>query len=370
MAKKKVSSSKKSGMKPIKLSKRGFIIISLLLLVIIGVELYFVSSDDVKTENTTVSLEQNDKGVDTTIKSVDVVKKDDVKSEAKKGDTIKNVKESKTATVLSQIDKSSAEPNRTLQGDTSQGVKAAKNVNQSEVISDKLELPRITDKGYVVYNEEGRYTIYYSVKHKQPFWVAYTLTDKDMEQKNVDRSDDFRPDMRLVSRGWPVAQLSDYKGSSYDRGHLVPSADRNDTKPENSATFLLSNISPQTGSLNRFAWSALENEVRRLAKKYEIIYVVTGGVLNFEGDKPVKVIGDNLTVPEKFYKVLLVKNKDKYYAVGYLIPNLEDCGRDFKLYTVSVDSVEKVTNIDFFPALNNSIEEEVENHVDTRFWSK
>lgn len=57
------------------------------------------------------------------------------------------------------------------------------------------------------------------------------------------RQDDFRSDMSLTS-GWYSVQATDYSGSGFDRGHNTPSADRNKSIEDNSATFLMTNMIP------------------------------------------------------------------------------------------------------------------------------
>ena len=231
-----------------------------------------------------------------------------------------------------------------------------------------LTIPAIPDHAFVLTNTDGRYVSYYVPEKRQPAWVAYVLTRDEVKKKVVGRSDKFTRDREVLQRGWICADDSDYKRSGYDRGHLVPSADRDDSARENRATFLYSNISPQRPRVNRYVWQDLESQVRRWAIMYDSLCVVTGGVLKEDG-KPMKTIGPNqIAVPNYFYKVLLAKYRDSYYAIGFIIPNTDDANSDFKRYTVSVDKVEEVTGIDFFPALPDSIEKEVEGAVKKQFW--
>ncbi len=231
-----------------------------------------------------------------------------------------------------------------------------------------LTVPAIPDHAYVLTNTDGRFISYYVPEKRQPAWVAYVLTRDEAKKKGVERSDKFVRDREVLQRGWICAEDADYKRSGYDRGHLVPSADRDDSARENRATFLYSNIAPQRPRVNRYVWKDLESQVRRWAIMYDSLCVVTGGVLK-ESGKPVKVIGPNrIAVPEYFYKVLLAKYRGKYYAVGFIVPNTDDADSDFKRYTVPVDQVETVTGIDFFPALPDSIEREAERAVEKQFW--
>lgn len=336
----KNTSKKKQNFKPIRLSKKGFTLISLFLVSVLCIELYFVS----KTDSNISKNEQTE-----------------VKSSNNPTTKISDNKPSSTLEETPQNNEALEGTNFSINHNN---LKIFNNPNNNE----NLELPAIYENNNILHNKDGRYTVCYSSKDKQPYWVAYTLTSEDMSKKEAKRKDNFRPDPAVYSNGLNTADVSDYKGSNYDRGHLVPSADRDNSQAENDATFLFSNISPQAKNLNRFVWSALENEVRKLATKHEVVYIATGGVLNYNTDAPIKVIGDSVTVPEMFYKVLLIESGNNYYSIGYLMPNSEDCGRNYKEYAVTVDSIEKVTNLDFFYSLDDEIENKVESYIDQKFW--
>lgn len=108
--------------------------------------------------------------------------------------------------------------------------------------------------------------------------------------------------IRRSSRaGWPTAVDRDYAGSGFDRGHLLPSADRDDSRAENDATFYLSNVSPQYPKLNRNQWRLLEEQVRRWADRYDSIYVVTGGEL----EPGLRRIRGGTGIPRHYFKALL-----------------------------------------------------------------
>ncbi|MEG1794355.1 MAG: DNA/RNA non-specific endonuclease [Rikenellaceae bacterium] len=221
-----------------------------------------------------------------------------------------------------------------------------------------LELPYIADSTYLISCKAGRYTSLYSPKDKQSLWVAYLLTQKDVAIEAVERSNNFRECPTVLMKGWQTAQRSDYKGSSFDRGHLLPSRDRARTTEENSSTFYFSNISPQRARLNRGGWMYLESYVREVAKKYGFVYVVVGVIF----DKNTKsYIGENkVTIPKYFYKALLTMIDGKYVSVGFIMPNSEDVKSNYISYITSVNNIEKVTGVDLFTHLADSIEEACE----------
>lgn len=225
----------------------------------------------------------------------------------------------------------------------------------SVFVEESLELPHIADSTYVLYCEEGRYTCLYSPSDKQSIWVAYLLTADDVNKSAVKRSDNFRPSPDVLRRSWRSAERNDYKGSSFDRGHLLPSKDRTRTIEENGTTFYFSNISPQKARLNRGGWMYLESYVREVAKRYGFVYVTVGGVFDRSDER---YIGDNrVTVPTHFFKVLLTVIDGKYASVGFVMPNTEVVGDDYFSYITTVNRVEELTGIDFFTHLPDEVEE-------------
>ena len=120
-------------------------------------------------------------------------------------------------------------------------------------------------------DHEG-YSLLYDEDHEQASWVAYELEASDI-QGAVGRTDDFREDPTVATHS---AELADYKYSGFDRGHLIPAGDATRSASAMSATFYLSNMSPQDPGFNRGGWRVLESYVRRWARDNEAVYVVTG----------------------------------------------------------------------------------------------
>jgi endonuclease G len=201
------------------------------------------------------------------------------------------------------------------------------------------------------------YTLAYSEEHEQAYWVYYELTT-ELINGTQSRTDDFRADP-LVSTG--SASLADYEEPVYDRGHLCPAGDMKLNKTAMSETFFLSNMSPQVAGFNRGIWSTLEDQVRDWALKYSKLYVVTGPIFKDN----IGVIGeDKVTVPGYYYKVLF-DGKDR--MIGFILPNAKGTN-PIESYVVSVDSIENLTGIDFFPELDDQIENRIENQSDYNKW--
>jgi len=200
------------------------------------------------------------------------------------------------------------------------------------------------------------YTICYRESYEQPEWAAYTLTPEKLE-KNASRGDNFRPDPEITTGS---AELADYRGSGYDRGHLAPAADMAYNSEAMSDSFYLSNMSPQTGSFNRGIWAQAEAYVRATAADYDVTYVVTGPVLDKSTDDFGSIGINKVAVPEYYYKVaLFVRNPEsenpEMDVWAILIPNAK--GEDvLESYRVSVDEIEEVTGLDLFYTMEDSME--------------
>ena len=230
---------------------------------------------------------------------------------------------------------------------------------QTATIED-LELPSPIE-GEQLIRHTG-YTLSYNEEHELPSYVAYELTRAEV-LGGGEREDSFKED-KAVRTG--SAELSDYRGSGYDRGHMAPAADFKWSAEAMSDTFFLSNMAPQDPSFNRGIWADLEAVVRTMAYDNGSVYVVTGPVLT---DGPYKTIGKNeVSVPKRFYKVVLDYTEPEIKAIGFVLPN-EGSDRSLQSYAVSVDEVERITGLDFYPRLPDDEEERIEEECDPSLWS-
>lgn len=205
------------------------------------------------------------------------------------------------------------------------------------------------------------YTLSYNEAHEQAEWVAYELKKDYIKNNNFKRPFFIEDDkVKTGSADW-----RNYKNSNYDKGHLCPAGDMEFALDAYNETFFTSNISPQVRNFNNGVWNRLEQKVRYWAVKHDGIYVITGGVLESSLSKIGK---ENVSVPKFFYKILLDNSGENLKMIGFLIPNSES---DKPLYTfvVSVDYIEKVTGINFFPKLNDNIENQLEKRNDYKNWS-
>jgi endonuclease G len=190
------------------------------------------------------------------------------------------------------------------------------------------------------------FSLSYDEEWEQAEWVAYILERKNLQQEWGKRPRDFKTDPN-VSTG--SATDSDYRGSGYDRGHLAPFADFAWNDAQARETFYLSNISPQARQFNQGIWRELEELTRDWANRFKRLYVVTGPVMT---EDPKGTIGraNRVAIPAAYYKVLLDLDDPEQKGIGFVIPN-EISFDPLPKYAMSIDEVEKITNINFFSQL-------------------
>lgn len=189
-------------------------------------------------------------------------------------------------------------------------------------MNDPFLMQRELRYGYPVCDQvlTGRnFTIGYSWYFRQAKWTL-EIVHRDLELINdtvpeVERLDNFRADTRIPPRF--RAGLKAYVGSGYDRGHLVASANADLMLIQNSETFLLSNMSPQHPDLNRKRWRELEEAIRELDAREDVLetYVLTCPVFYFgkevsEIGKGQPDFGISVPVPHAFIKSVLIEDLD------------------------------------------------------------
>ena len=222
-----------------------------------------------------------------------------------------------------------------------------------------LELPVFDESDQIV--SHTAYTLMYNEEFEQAQWVAYTLKEY-MISGRAERTDVFRPDP-LVKTG--SARPEDYRGSGYDRGHLVPAADMKFSRHCMSETFYMSNMSPQRPEFNRGIWKELEELVRKWVRRDRELHVVAGPVLTGKG---FLLIGpDRVAVPDFYFKVVLDYRHPEIKAIGFILPNRK-VHDTLEKFAVPVDRVEDLTGIDFYPGLPDEVEEKLESSLDFGAW--
>ena len=239
-------------------------------------------------------------------------------------------------------------------------------VNNSENISvevvEKVEIPaKLNDRKEQIITHTG-FTVSYNSDWKIPNWVAYELTKEEVEG-TIPRYDTFMPDPNISYT--QSATNNDYKNSGWDRGHMAPAADMKWSEQAMKESFYFSNICPQNRNLNAGIWKDLEEQVRSLATQKGNLYIVCGPIVS----KNPKTIGANrVAIPDAFFKVLLQNDNGEWSAIAFMFAN-ESGRKPLSTYAMSVEDMQIITGIDFFPALPDSIEERIESQVDFTKWN-
>lgn len=251
-------------------------------------------------------------------------------------------------------------------------------------IEKRIEVPKVGNrKNLIVHStvcDEDTIMTYCLEFEPQKYhskWVAFRF-DGITRQKSTGRQDFFDDDPSLPS---------DYQigskafGTPYDRGHICASADRLYNEEANLQTFYMSNMSPQLSSFNQHYWTRYESFVQNLGRNMnfaDTLYVTKGGTIS--DDKIIGYVtrqnGTKIAVPRYYFMALLAVKNRKYNAIGFLMEH-KDYGvksaddvsiNDVKTHVVSIDALEKFTDIDFFFNLPDEIENEVEAKVNESFW--
>lgn len=261
----------------------------------------------------------------------------------------------------------------------------------SEIKSDVpgiwLELPAVVDAEgqYFITHDMERagktvrnYSYCYSPADRLALWVAYPLNDRLIGDGG--RTDDWGYDPKVPAKCQPVL-FKGFKGG-YDRGHQLPSADRYGNGI-NETTFYFTNMTPQLGSLNQNAWATLENMVRDWCYQMDTLYVVTGADIHGATKVAYDNNGDEVTVPEGYFKALLGYKKGGsignstggYVGIGFYFEH-RSYGNDKNTImnqSMSIDELERRLGYDFFVNLPGVIGEEAAARVESEaddWWNR
>lgn len=210
-------------------------------------------------------------------------------------------------------------------------------------------------KGYLLAHDSDR---------KTPIWVAERLTH-ERASASLARTNNFQPDPNL-EKG-KRAELSDYKGSGFDRGHMAPAGNMRWDQQAMSESFFLSNMLPQTGKrMNQGIWKDLEEKVRRWAISRGEVFIYTGPIY---AKSPPDTIGRNrVAVPTHLYKIIY--DPIRVEAITFIMPNTKLKSSDTPSYIATIREVEEKTGLNFLSRLEPKIEDAVELARAEELWAE
>jgi endonuclease G len=212
-----------------------------------------------------------------------------------------------------------------------------------------------------------QYTLSYNNDKGEPNWVSWHLEAADIG--DVERQNNFHPEAALPA-GFKRVTPDDYTGTGFDRGHVCNSKDRTKTEADNSETFSMANMLPQTPDLNRHVWESLESYSRTLAQQGSQLFIIAGGYGS------AKTIGktNKVNVPTNCWKVILVlpsgrdiSQTDKNARVIAVdMPNTSGIALDpWQKYTTTVSDIEQKTGFHFFTDLPQDVQAALKSKKDS-----
>lgn len=212
--------------------------------------------------------------------------------------------------------------------------------------------------GYSGPNNQRNYTILFDIEYRIPLWIAYPMHSIYMKSGNRTNAWGYDPII-------PVKYQSDNSGwtnSTYNRGHMLASADRSATRELNRTTFYSTNMVPQDVKMNGGTWNNLEQDLRSWVNdaRYDTIYVVTGSILppkaqiEYTTDKKA---GNKVAIPKYLYKALLRQERStkKWHSIAFKMDNTSN-SNSYQNSVVSVAELEVETGFTFFPNLEDATE--------------
>jgi endonuclease G len=224
------------------------------------------------------------------------------------------------------------------------------------------ELPAaLNDRPEQILKRQG-YTTSYNSSTKNPNWVAWHLT-KSHTYGSFQRSSEVFTEDAEAQGG--RATNNDYYNSRFDRGHMCPAGDNKWSQQAMTESFLFTNVCPQNHGLNKYEWNDLEILCRDWAREYGAVDIVCGPIYEKGGEQ--KTIGRNkVWVPDAFFKVVLCRQGNPK-AIGFIYRNI---GQKQKMADAvyTVDQIEQMTGIDFFPSLDDKTENRIEAEANLADW--
>ena len=189
------------------------------------------------------------------------------------------------------------------------------------------------------------YFVAYDAPVKIPVYVSYTLLPQNA-LGCFPRTNAFVADASLGGTG---ARPDDYAGTGYDKGHAAPDGDLSWTAQVEYESFLMTNMYPQHGSLNRGAWKLLETSVRGWAVQRNQSYTIFVGAI-YDGSDP--TIGKGVIVPHGYYKIVI--NQATNEVAGWLFPHTKpyvNLGNDLTKFRAPIAQIQEYAGVKYaYPA--------------------
>lgn len=226
-----------------------------------------------------------------------------------------------------------------------------------------------------------QYALSYNNDKGTSNWTSWHL-DSNWATGVADRQNDFRSDDTLPPGFKHISDGYQFATYGFERGHMCPSADRTSSVPDNSATFLMTNMVPQARGNNQGPWGSMEDYIRtQLNGTANELYIVSGGAgvggntSTGHWDSIIDTAGNTVTVPHVTWKVVMVlpnatgddvarvSTSTRTFAV--IMPNDDDIRPDqWDKYLATVDQVEALSSYDFYSDVPTTVQGVIEARLD------
>lgn len=254
-----------------------------------------------------------------------------------------------------------ASPEHMLMGNPSNAVADESMPNNYLMLKPQYALSYNNDKG----------TSNWTSWHLDSTWIGVT-----------DRQDDFRSDDTLPVSFKHVSNGYQFATYGFQRGHMCPSADRTSSVADNSATYLMTNMVPQSPGNNQGPWRVMEEYIRtQLGGSANELYIISGGSgsgghsATGDWNSIIDTAGNTVTVPHLTWKVVMVlpnatgddvarvNTSTRTFAV--IMPNDDNIQHDqWQKYLATVDQVEALSSYDFYSNVPTAIQAVIEARLD------
>jgi len=187
------------------------------------------------------------------------------------------------------------------------------------------------------------YFVAYDAPVKIPVYVSYTLLPQNA-LGCFPRTNAFVADASVQGGARP----DDYAGTGFDKGHAAPDGDLSWSQQVEYESFLMTNMYPQAGSLNRGIWKLLETSVRGWAVQRNQAFTIYVGAVYGQGDK---TIGKGVLVPHAYYKIVI--NQATNEVAGWRFPHgapYPNLGNDLTKFRVPLADIQAEAGVRYaFP---------------------
>ena len=216
----------------------------------------------------------------------------------------------------------------------------------------------------IVILDRGEFKIGWSPSLHHPVWCAYHVP-REQRFPNSKRPS-FSRDRAVPSAPSP----NDYSRTGYDRGHMAPNYAIVTRFGESAQrkTFLMSNITPQSSSLNRGVWRDVEHRIAQYwTARYGEIWVIVGAFTPRDGTRE-NLVGTSIDLPQKFYQVIVAQEGLNIRALAILLDQAVPYNEYAARNIVTIDELEEMTGLDFLPDLPSFIQSPLESELPSRLW--